>query len=161
MARLSVLTCGALPVNAANLLSGTRMRVLLAELQEQFDIIVLDTPPVLATADASIVASLTDGVLLVVRAGTTDKNAAQRAYQQLANVGARVVGTVLNDPGWRGRQGGRLLLPVRLRRAGAVIAGRTGHRGQRRWLIAPGAGCSSRAARARRLTAAHGGMSAT
>ncbi len=99
VARLSVLTCGALPVNASNLLSGTRMRVLLAELQEQFDIIVLDTPPVLATADASIVASLTDGVLLVVRAGHTDKNAAQRAYQQLANVGARVIGTVLNDPG--------------------------------------------------------------
>jgi len=99
VARLSVLTCGALPANAANLLSGTRMRVLLGELQEQFDIIVLDTPPVLATADASIVASLTDGVLLVVRAGTTDRNAARRAYQQLANVGARVVGTVLNDPG--------------------------------------------------------------
>ena len=99
VARLSVLPCGALPVNASNLLSGTRMRVLLGELKEQFDIIVLDTPPVLATADASIVASLTDGVLLVVRAGATDRNAAQRAHQQLANVGARVVGTVLNDPG--------------------------------------------------------------
>jgi capsular exopolysaccharide synthesis family protein len=96
---LSVLTCGALPSNAANLLSSTRMRVLLDELREQYDIIVLDTPPVLATADAGIVASLTDGVLLVVRAGATDRNAAQRAYQQLANVGARVVGTVLNDPG--------------------------------------------------------------
>jgi succinoglycan biosynthesis transport protein ExoP len=96
---LSVLPCGALPSNAANLLSGTRMRILLQELREQFDIIVLDTPPVLATADAGIVASLTDGVLLVVRAGATDKNAAQRACQQLANVGARVIGTVLNDPG--------------------------------------------------------------
>ena len=82
-----------------DLLSGTRMRVLLQELREQFDIIVLDTPPVLATADAGIVASLTDGVLLVVRAGATDRNAAQRACQQLANVGARVIGTVLNDPG--------------------------------------------------------------
>ena len=99
IAGLSVLTCGALPSNAANLLSSTRMRVLLDELREQYDIIVLDTPPVLATADAGIVASLTDGVLLVVRAGATDRNAAQRAYQQLANVGARVVGTVLNDPG--------------------------------------------------------------
>ena len=99
VAGLSVLTCGALPSNAANLLSGTRMRALLQELQEHYDIIVLDTPPVLATADAGIVASLTDGVLLVVRAGSTDRNAAQRAYQQLANVGARVVGTVLNDPG--------------------------------------------------------------
>jgi polysaccharide biosynthesis transport protein len=96
---LSVLTCGALPSNAANLLSSTRMRVLLQDLQAQYDIIVLDTPPVLATADAGIVASLTDGVLLVVRAGTTDRNAAQRAHQQLANVGARVIGTVLNDPG--------------------------------------------------------------
>jgi tyrosine-protein kinase Etk/Wzc len=99
VAGLSVLPCGALPSNAANLLSGTRMRVLLQELREQYDIIVLDTPPVLATADAGIVASLTDGVLLVVRAGTTDRNAAQRACQQLAQVGARVVGTVLNDPG--------------------------------------------------------------
>jgi succinoglycan biosynthesis transport protein ExoP len=96
---LSVLPCGALPSNAANLLSGTRMKVLLQELREQYDIIVLDTPPVLATADAGIVASLTDGVLLVVRAGATDKGAAQRACQQLANVGARVIGTVLNDPG--------------------------------------------------------------
>src|SRR4029079_4981461 len=75
------------------------MQVLLQELREQYAIIVLDTPPVLATADAGIVASLTDGVLLVVRAGATDRNAAQRAYQQLANVGGRVVGTVLNDPG--------------------------------------------------------------
>ncbi len=99
IAGLSVLPCGALPSNAANLLSGTRMRHLLQELKEQFDIIVLDTPPVLATADAGIVASLTDGVLLVVRAGTTDRNAAQRACQQLANVGAHVIGTVLNDPG--------------------------------------------------------------
>jgi capsular exopolysaccharide synthesis family protein len=96
---LSVLPCGALPSNAAQLLSGTRMRALLQELREEYDIIVLDTPPVLATADAGIVASLTDGVLLVVRAGTTDRNAAQRACQQLANVGARVIGTVLNDPG--------------------------------------------------------------
>ncbi len=99
VARLSVLPCGSLPMNAANLLSSTRMRVLLDELKETYDIIVLDTPPVLATADAGIVGSLTDGVLLVVRAGATDKNAAQRACQQLANVGARVVGTVLNDPG--------------------------------------------------------------
>ena len=99
ISRLSVLPCGALPLNAANLLSSTRMRILLDQLKEQFDIIVLDTPPVLATADAGIVGSLTDGVLLVVRAGATDRNAAQRAFQQLANVGARVVGTVLNDPG--------------------------------------------------------------
>jgi polysaccharide biosynthesis transport protein len=96
---LSLLTCGALPTNPSGLLSGVRMRVLLQELAKNFDLVILDTPPVLATADAGILASLADGVLLVVRAGQTDRVAAKRAHQQLVNVGASIVGTVLNDPG--------------------------------------------------------------
>jgi Mrp family chromosome partitioning ATPase/uncharacterized protein involved in exopolysaccharide biosynthesis len=95
---LSLLSCGALPTNASNLLSGVRMRALLQELTKRFDLVILDTPPVLATADAGILGSLADGVLLVVRAGQTDRSAAQRAYHQLANVGSRVLGAVLNDP---------------------------------------------------------------
>jgi polysaccharide biosynthesis transport protein len=95
---LTLLSCGALPTSASNLLSGIRMRSLLKELNQRFDLVILDTPPVLATADAGILGSLADGVLLVVRAGQTDRSAAQRAYQQLANGGARVVGAVLNDP---------------------------------------------------------------
>ena len=95
---LSLLPCGALPTNASNLLSGVRMRVLLQQLANSFDLVILDTPPVLATADAGILASIADGVLLVVRAGQTDRVAAKRAHQQLVNVGARIVGTVLNDP---------------------------------------------------------------
>ena len=106
--------------NAANLLSSTRMRVLLQELQEQFDIIVLDTPPVLATADAGIVASLTDGVLLVVRAG---RHRPQRgparlpAARQCRRAGGR---HGAQRSGWRGREGRRLLLSLRLRGGGAV-----------------------------------------
>jgi polysaccharide biosynthesis transport protein len=95
---LSLLSCGALPTSASNLLSGVRMRALLQELNQRFDLVILDTPPVLATADAGILGSLADGVLLVVRAGQTDRSAAQRAYQQLINGGSRVVGAVLNDP---------------------------------------------------------------
>ncbi len=95
---LTLLTCGALPTNASNLLSGVRMRSLLQELTKRFELVILDTPPVLATADAGILGSLADGVLLVVRAGQTDRAAAQRAYHQLENVGSRVVGAVLNDP---------------------------------------------------------------
>lgn len=95
---LSLLTCGTLPTNASNLLSGVRMRTLLKTLTERYDLVVLDTPPVLATADAGILGSLADGVLLVVRAGQTDKVAAQRATSQLAGSGARVMGVVLNDP---------------------------------------------------------------
>jgi succinoglycan biosynthesis transport protein ExoP len=108
---LSLLTCGALPTNASNLLSGVRMRVLLQELAKSFDLVILDTPPVLATADAGILASLADGVLLVVRAGQTDRVAAKRAHRQLVNVGARVVGTVLNDPGGEVSQYGDYYYP--------------------------------------------------
>jgi succinoglycan biosynthesis transport protein ExoP len=108
---LSLLPCGALPTNASNLLSGVRMRVLLHELAKSFDLVILDTPPVLATADAGILASLADGVLLVVRAGQTDRVAAKRAHQQLVNVQARVVGTVLNDPGGEVSQYGDYYYP--------------------------------------------------
>lgn len=96
---LTLLTCGTLPTNPTNLLSGVRMRVLLQELVQRFDIVILDTPPVLATADARILGSLSDGVLLVVRAGQTQRLAAQRAQNQLVQAGARVLGVVLNDPG--------------------------------------------------------------
>jgi tyrosine-protein kinase Etk/Wzc len=108
---LSLLTCGALPTNPSGLLSGVRMRVLLQELSKSFDLVILDTPPVLATADAGILASLADGVLLVVRAGQTDRVAAKRAHQQLVNVGSRVVGTVLNDPGGEVSQYGDYYYP--------------------------------------------------
>ncbi|HYF38537.1 MAG TPA: P-loop NTPase [Gemmatimonadales bacterium] len=108
---LSLLTCGALPTNPSGLLSGVRMRVLLQELAKSFDLVILDTPPVLATADAGILASLADGVLLVVRAGQTDRVAAKRAHAQLVNVGARVVGTVLNDPGGEVSQYGDYYYP--------------------------------------------------
>jgi succinoglycan biosynthesis transport protein ExoP len=108
---LSLLTCGALPTNPSGLLSGVRMRLLLRELAKSFDLVILDTPPVLATADAGILASLADGVLLVVRAGQTDRVAAKRAHQQLVNVGARVVGTVLNDPGGEVSQYGDYYYP--------------------------------------------------
>jgi Mrp family chromosome partitioning ATPase/uncharacterized protein involved in exopolysaccharide biosynthesis len=96
---LTLLTCGAMPTNPTNLLSGVRMRALLQELVQRFDLVILDTPPVLATADARILGGLTDGVLLVVRAGQTDRVAAQRAQTQLTQAGARLLGVVLNDPG--------------------------------------------------------------
>lgn len=96
---LTLLTCGTLPTNPTNLLSGVRMRVLLQELVQRYDIVILDTPPVLATADARILGGLSDGVLLVVRAGQTERVAAQRAQNQLLQAGARVLGVVLNDPG--------------------------------------------------------------
>jgi tyrosine-protein kinase Etk/Wzc len=95
---LYVLPSGQLPPNPAELLGGDRMRRTLAKLGEAFDLIVLDTPPLLAASDAAILATQVDGVVVVVRAGVTESEAAQQAMQQLSSVGARVVGAVLNDP---------------------------------------------------------------
>lgn len=97
--RVSVIPAGPLPpVNPTDLLGGDVMRSLLASLSGDFDLVVLDTPPVLTNANAPILATQTDGVVLVVRAGQTDRDSAREAMQQLATVGARVLGTVLNDP---------------------------------------------------------------
>jgi len=95
---LYVVASGNLPPNPSELLGGDRMRKVLTSLSEAFDLIVLDTPPLLAASDAAILATLSDGVVLVLRAGSTEGDAAQQAIQQLSGVGARVVGAVLNDP---------------------------------------------------------------
>lgn len=95
---LSFIPAGALPPNPSELLGGPRMSAVLDALGERFDVILLDTPPVHVAADALILGRAADGVLLVVRAGSTQRDSAQDAIQRLANVGARVVGAVLNDP---------------------------------------------------------------
>ena len=74
------------------------LRNALRTLCAQFDLVILDTPPVLALADASIISAVADTVLFVVRAGRTDRGVALQALQQLEAVGANVAGTVLNDP---------------------------------------------------------------
>lgn len=95
---LHILPAGTLVPNISELLGGAGMRAVLAELSGRYDLVVVDTPPVLAAADAEILGVQTDAVLLVVRAGQTDRQPAQYAVQQLRAIGARVVGTVLNDP---------------------------------------------------------------
>lgn len=94
---LSLLPAG-MPSRSLGTFREARVRRLLREVANVFDLVIVDAPPVLATADAAILASMADGVLFVVRAGRTDRRAIQHAYQQLLNVGAQVVGTVLNDP---------------------------------------------------------------
>jgi Mrp family chromosome partitioning ATPase len=74
------------------------MTALLDKLSETYDLLILDTPPLLAASDAAIISRVVDGALVVVRAGRTEISALQTAVQQLATVGARVLGSVLNDP---------------------------------------------------------------
>jgi len=95
---LSILTSGTLPPNPSELLGGPRMREILDELQQQFDLVMIDAPPVLVAGDASILAALNASTIIVLRAGQTDRAAAFASVQQLQAVGARLLGAVLNDP---------------------------------------------------------------
>lgn len=95
---LTFLPAGTHPPNPSELLGGPQMRRTLDALAHEYDIVILDTPPVHAAADPLIVGSLADGVILVLRAGHTDRAEAQDAVQRLSSLGVRVVGAVLNDP---------------------------------------------------------------
>jgi capsular exopolysaccharide synthesis family protein len=95
---LHLLPAGTLVPNVSELLGSERMKAVLAELSSRFDLVVVDTPPVLAAADAEILGVQTDAALVVVRAGQTERQSAPYAVQQLRAIGARVVGAVLNDP---------------------------------------------------------------
>jgi succinoglycan biosynthesis transport protein ExoP len=96
--RLRLLPCGADPQSSPELLEPATLRGLLDELRREFDVIILDTPPVLVSADAATLAGSADGVLLVVRAGQTDRGAAELARQRVSSAGGKVLGAVLNDP---------------------------------------------------------------
>jgi Mrp family chromosome partitioning ATPase len=74
------------------------MRTFLRELPERIDLLIVDTPPLLAAPEAAVLAAEADAVLLVVRAGRTARGAVKQAVEQLVTVGAQVVGAVLNDP---------------------------------------------------------------
>lgn len=93
---LSVLTSGPIPPNPAELLGSARMRDLLAQLHERYDLIVIDSPPVLAVADATILSNQVDGTLLVASAGETRFEMLVRALERMDGVGIRPLGVVLN-----------------------------------------------------------------
>ena len=70
---------------------------MLVRLTKEFDVVLLDTPPVLHLADARILAGVTDGVILVLRARSTDREAAMNARDLFHHDQVRIVGTILND----------------------------------------------------------------
>lgn len=93
---LSLLTCGVLPPNPSELLGSKKMRILLEELKEKYDMILFDSPPVIAVTDAAVLSTLLDGVVLVSSSGSTSREALLRAITLLENVKGRLIGGVLN-----------------------------------------------------------------
>jgi protein-tyrosine kinase len=96
---LRILTSGPLPPNPAELLGSKSMATLIDMLSNESDIIIVDSPPVLAVADAAILSRIADGALMVIDGGHTRREAALRSKEALQTAGARLLGIVLNRVG--------------------------------------------------------------
>lgn len=93
---LQLVTTGELPPNPSELLESKRMTQILAKFREHADIVILDSPPVLAVADASILGSLCSGTVLVIDAGHTRRDSARQAVENLHATNTLVLGVILN-----------------------------------------------------------------
>jgi capsular exopolysaccharide synthesis family protein len=92
---LSIVTSGSIPPNPADLLASKKMESILASAKQTADMVIVDAPPFLV-ADASILASRADGILLVIRPGKTPMDAALSTLEQIKRSGGRIVGVVMN-----------------------------------------------------------------
>jgi capsular exopolysaccharide synthesis family protein len=93
---LSVLFCGPIPPNPADLLSSEYMPNLIREATKEYKFVVLDSPPMLNLADSRILATLVDGVILVVGGGTTPRELVHRAYTSALDAGSHILGAAIN-----------------------------------------------------------------
>jgi tyrosine-protein kinase Etk/Wzc len=102
---LSILPAGTIPPNPSELLGSQKMKDLIRELAEQFDLVLFDSPPVITVTDTAVLGSQAEGVVLVALSHGTDRRALARAQTLLANVKANVMGAVLNRIKFSGLSG--------------------------------------------------------
>lgn len=94
--RVHLLTSGPLPPNPAELVGSNSLKRLLQEAKSSYDLLILDSPPVTMVTDATILASFLDGTILVITAGKTTRDMAQKAKKILTGVNAKILGVILN-----------------------------------------------------------------
>lgn len=87
---------GTFPPNPAELLSSEKFRELIKKAREEFDYILIDTPPVGAVIDSAVISAISDGIVMVIRARKTGYKLAQNVQEQLEKTGCRILGAVLN-----------------------------------------------------------------
>ena len=93
---LAVLASGPIPPNPSELLGSGHMVALLRQLQQRFDVVIIDAPPLLPVTDAAVLSRICDGAVVVVRYGKTKREQLDRTVKALSTVDARILGTVLN-----------------------------------------------------------------
>ncbi len=94
---LVVITSGSLPPNPSELFMSDRMGIILDKLKKAGDVVIIDTPPLMAVTDAVVLAPRVDGVLMVIRPEATKLSACREALNQLHQVGGNLIGVVMND----------------------------------------------------------------
>lgn len=96
ISNLSVIPCGPIPPNPSELLGSKAMKKLIEEASASYDMVIFDTPPVLAVTDSQILSNTVDGVLLVIRSKSTEYEAAKKAKALLEQAKGKILGVVLN-----------------------------------------------------------------
>ena len=102
---LQILTSGPTPPNPSELLGSIQMRFVLDQLHQRYDLIILDSPALLAVTDASLLAPMADGVALIARRGIIRGEAVREAITQLSDVQAQIIGVVINNAEENGHYG--------------------------------------------------------
>jgi capsular exopolysaccharide synthesis family protein len=93
---LHIMTAGGLPPNPSELLGSERMGRMVDRLEKEWDMVLFDSPPIVAVTDASMVSAEIDAIVMVVKAGQTDRTAVDRALDTIKNVKAPLIGVILN-----------------------------------------------------------------
>ena len=93
---LTIITAGKIPPNPSEMLASRAMTAFIKEMKKEFKYIILDTPPLQAVTDAQVLSTKADGVLLVVRAGSTKREMVFNSVDLIKKVQGKVIGTVLN-----------------------------------------------------------------
>ena len=93
---LTIITAGKIPPNPSEMLASRAMTAFIKEMKEEFKYIILDTPPLQAVTDAQVLSTKADGILLVVKAGSTKKDAVLNSVDLIEKVHGKVIGVVLN-----------------------------------------------------------------
>ncbi len=97
VSNLWMLPAGDVPPNPSELLGSAKMFEIINRVGDHADVVILDSPPVMAVTDSVVLAPRVDGVILVLKPGSTNLGAARQSVEQLRRVGAKLLGVVLNE----------------------------------------------------------------
>ena len=95
--KLYIIPSGPIPPNPSELIGSKKMKKLIKMLEDAFDLIIYDAPPVLSVTDAQILSTKVDGTIIVVRVNKTEKEAVKQAVELIKHVNGKIIGTILND----------------------------------------------------------------